>query len=525
MRSAWFAPATILALAGCFDFTAEPYGGEGQPCFVEGTCADDLLCGEQGLCIDPCTLTDCSGRGTCFRERGRPRCRCDEQYVELDGDCIGPGQVGELCLTDFTCDGDLFCDGNAICIECEANVQQACAAGHIRAIDSCGRASSIHENCGVNGCVGADDICLPPSWNENLSFQALGAGGSGRTFSFAPSGLLLIGSEMPQAPDGQRDIYLWSYDVNASVTELVAGSASGGGISASETDSIGVSAVQNNAGVTYAAWLEETRNDGVDRYYRPKFTRYVSGSWEPIDCTGASEENIDARVRVAVSPDGAHAYLAWIPLETTSMLWEYREGNCESISGGADWLSGDKIRGIAVGPDNVLKVGGQSSSPNELAFVSRRVSNQWQRVVLSDTRFSPSYVTFALDKDGDPIVALLDPGVGNGDIFAFAYENQRWRQLGGNISNTANESSLPEIIVDDSDSPLVVWTERVVPQQVYIKRWNGRDWVGYGDLDSDRTRVTNGETSVTNPALATILRTLCVLWREAGGGLSARCTH
>jgi hypothetical protein len=110
-----------VACGACDDAPPPAMGGEGDPCYPNGTCDEGLECDEADICVaaepSPCAGVDCSGHGVCAVSGEEPVCACDEGYHAVALDCVAD-DPGDPCL-EVTCSGHGVCAvaaGEALCL-------------------------------------------------------------------------------------------------------------------------------------------------------------------------------------------------------------------------------------------------------------------------------------------------------------------------------------------------------------------------------------------------------------------------
>jgi hypothetical protein len=110
----------------------------------------------------------------------------------------------------------------------------------------------------------------------------------------------------------------------------------------------------------------------------------------------------------------------------------------------------------------------------------------------------------ALDPSGNPGVAWMDNRSGEFQIMFRRFNGAAWEQLGGSfptggipvsgLSLTHDGAVRPSLAIDSAGNPAVAWINRPVNSNsfsqasfadidssgVYVKRWNGSDWEGFG---------------------------------------------
>lgn len=123
-------------------------------------------------------------------------------------------------------------------------------------------------------------------------------------------------------------------------------------------------------------------------------------------------------------------------------------------------------------------------------FVRRWDGTGWPSVGNSDVKISssndsinPSVVS---DSAGNPVVAWAEGpgGLNSYNIYVQRWNGTAWVSYGSGtpIDRTAsNNATEPSIALDSNNRPYVAWVEEVNgSRNIYVKRWNGSNWVWVG---------------------------------------------
>ena len=88
--------------------------------------------------------------------------------------------------------------------------------------------------------------------------------------------------------------------------------------------------------------------------------------------------------------------------------------------------------------------------------------------------------------------------VNSGEIYLLLWDGNKWLELNnsaskGGVSNTANDSRLPNVAFDSHGNPYVAWIEATdySGYQIYVKHWNGKAWSEIDNSASNRGLSTN----------------------------------
>ena len=102
-------------------------------------------------------------------------------------------------------------------------------------------------------------------------------------------------------------------------------------------------------------------------------------------------------------------------------------------------------------------------------------------VNLGEDAYDPS---LALDASGNPVVAWHEHTPGQFDnIYVKRWNGTSWEPLGGALDVNVNDgAALASLALDASGNPVVAWTEwNALSNNVYVKRWDGANWVPLGN--------------------------------------------
>jgi hypothetical protein len=91
-----------------------------------------------------------------------------------------------------------------------------------------------------------------------------------------------------------------------------------------------------------------------------------------------------------------------------------------------------------------------------------------------------------LDPEDRPVVAWFEEFQGSFEIYVRRWNGESWVEVGlsgsgGGVSRSKNQSNFPVLAVDPAGNPVVCWygldALRPGRHQIYLKRWNGKDWI------------------------------------------------
>lgn len=237
---------------------------------------------------------------------------------------------------------------------------------------------------------------------------------------------------------GSREICLRRW--TGAVWEELAGSGSGGGVSATAADSSLPSLSIGPAGDPAIAWREGTGASDGEIFFR----RWNGSAWEELGGS-ATAGGLSGTAAESAAPS-----LKVDAAGTPTIAWSETPGSIYLRRwGGATW---DEIGGSATGAG--------LSAPSTNAS-------------------SPS---LALDAAGAPLVAWQDFALGYSEPFFRRWNGMGWAELGGSasgrgVSGTAGYSLSPVLAVDPlTGFPVLAWAEFNGTEDIFVKRWNGVSW-------------------------------------------------
>jgi hypothetical protein len=129
-----------------------------------------------------------------------------------------------------------------------------------------------------------------------------------------------------------------------------------------------------------------------------------------------------------------------------------------------------------------------------------------------------------MDSAGNPVVAWRDKTGGDDEIYLRAWDGAMWIELGGSatgggMSATTSDSKRPAVALEPGTGyPVVAWDENVSDGEIYLRRWDGGQWVELGGSASGGgISNTSGESREVSLALDTSGNPV-VAWENDGNG-------
>lgn len=83
----------------------------------------------------------------------------------------------------------------------------------------------------------------------------------------------------------------------------------------------------------------------------------------------------------------------------------------------------------------------------------------------------------ALDSLGNPVVAYNETG-GGFNVFVQRWDGTSWQGYGASVNGDSGLGYRPQIRMDAQDNPVVGWLENSGALQMRVARWDGAQWVG-----------------------------------------------
>ena len=298
---------------------------------------------------------------------------------------------------------------------------------------------------------------------------------------------------------GIRQVYVRQWD-GAQWRELGTTSAGAGGVSRSARRSEEPSLSMDASGRPIVAW-----QDGSSGNYEIYLRRWDGTQWAELggSATGGGVSNTPGASRylsMALDPAG-NPVIAWQEAISWSYVYVKRWNGSQWVELGGS-ASGFGISGIvaafgspsiSVDPaGNPMVAWCEEISGIRQVYVKKWNGSAWTELGGSATgggvsagTNSSDYAVLASDSAGNPVVAWNYYST-NAEIYLRAWSGSAWVEIGGSAtgggaSSTSGSSRYPDLVVDASDRPVLVWQEFLTTnEEVYLKRWNGSAWVALG---------------------------------------------
>jgi hypothetical protein len=284
----------------------------------------------------------------------------------------------------------------------------------------------------------------------------------------------------------------------------IGGSTSGGGISnfglsgaACHECSLALDTANNPA----VAWVMTTAFIGEFQLY---FKRWNGAQWAEL---GGSATGTGLAATVFGFPglaidSGGNPVIAWTQsvsgVTPTVQIYLKRWNGSQWVEQAGSATAGglSQATGLAEAPSLALDAAGNpivawedGTSGLLQIYLRQWDGTQWVELGGSATGGGVSGTTglaqsasLAVDSGGLPVVAWTDTRTGNAEVYLKRWDGAQWVEIGGSatgggISNSPGASDLPSIALDASGNPVVAWRDSTPGRPVvYVKRWNGAQW-------------------------------------------------
>jgi len=296
--------------------------------------------------------------------------------------------------------------------------------------------------------------------------------------------------------DTGTDSYIYLKQWNGSLWEELGGSASGMGISDSICGAYSSIAI-NNSGNPVVVWTDRV---GVWDIY---IKQWNGSSWEEIGTGSASGGGISNSYSnspsVAINNLG-NPVVAWAwDASANSMTeeiyvkqwngtsWEELGGSASG--GGISNNSGRSLcPSLAInGSGNPVVAWNDNTSGKYEIYIKQWNGTSWEEigagsasgVGISDTSFG---LSLSINSLGNPVVAWNDATSGNYEIHVKQWNGTIWEELGGSVSGEGiniNCSLVPSLAINSLGNPVVAYDYVSAVNSYgakYIKYWDGSNW-------------------------------------------------
>lgn len=255
--------------------------------------------------------------------------------------------------------------------------------------------------------------------------------------------------------------------------EMGTGSATGGGISATSSESWAPALDILDVGLAIVAWEERMAPTSDDEIY----VRQWNGStWTELGDNSASGEGVSNNNGTSRAP---------------------------ALTSTGDWTA-------------ILAWQDDSSGNNEI-YVKRWNGSAWIEVGgasatgggVSNNSGASQVPSLAVGPGGMPVIAWADDSSLNWEIYVRRWDGTAWTELGAGsasgrgISNTSGLSTNPSVAIGPDGMPVVAWEDSSDGDpQIYVRRWNGSAWVEMGSGSASGRGISGNGWANSYPSLA-----------------------
>lgn len=367
--------------------------------------------------------------------------------------------------------------------------------------------------------------------------------GAGQSLAIAPDGTPCV--TWANQAFGEGEIYIRCWD-GSTWAEVGTGSASGGGISNTVTDSLFPDIAIAPDGTLYVAWTEDWQNI---------YIRHWNGSaWQEVGEGSASSGGISnsviggaQRVSLAIAPNGM-LYAAWDEWSTSTgypaiyirvwngMNWETVGDGSASGGGISNTTETSRFPFLAISPNGKLYVAWQYTNEGGdilSIYVRSWNGNIWEEVGLGSAMGEgiseeSNFVTrpsLVISNNEIPYISYIGT---NDNESVNTFRTKRWNgiawelvgdgwQVDNSLLSNAEQSS---ITLSTDGFPCVAWSansENWDTTDIYAKCWNGADWVKKGDYSDAKGGISNNiGFSISPDAALAPDGTMYVTWIDDG---------
>ncbi len=279
------------------------------------------------------------------------------------------------------------------------------------------------------------------------------------------------------------------------------------------------------SGDPYVTWYVQNPDGSTDVY----LLKWAGNGWTDIDGTGVDDACITCGLpgsamnpKVEIDSAGfAHlVWEQWIPGYSNEIYYTRWDGTQWVTANGTPGFENvsqtplqSSIPSLKVGYDLKAMITWHEGSDEfnkpetaEICFL-RFNGTAWadadgsgrESMNISQTASYPSlFASMALDGAGRPVIAWSDGPETNREIYLLRFNGLLWTDISGNpaktginMSGTAGYSSWPDVDIDSTGNPNVVWEDFSTGyQDIYYLKWNGNVWVDVDGVGTDRMNVS-----------------------------------
>ncbi len=323
------------------------------------------------------------------------------------------------------------------------------------------------------------------------------------------SGRPLIAWEEKQSGDSEIFLRRW----NGSLWVELGGSADGGGISNTSADSELPALALDSSGNPVVVWYET-----VSGYKEIYLRRWNGNTWEELGASasggGISNTSADSELPALALDSSGNPVVAWLEEDLiylrrwSGSTWEELGGSASGtgIVGPGDF--GNSLVNVGILWDGNPAVSWGDDETNSI-YLAKWSGSSWEVLGDSDpggvsgNLYVSVELTMAVDSTGMPVLGWLQDVNDGWEMWVKRWNGSSWAGYGtssggGGISTTSVESHFPTLELDTSGLPTVAWHESLSGNpnlnNVYLRRWNGTAWEELGGSASNHGVSNNTDS-------------------------------
>jgi hypothetical protein len=366
-------------------------------------------------------------------------------------------------------------------------------------------------------------------WKELGSNSASGSGISNNSGSStlpslaeAPDGSIYVA--WGDTSDGNEEIYVKRWN-GSGWMETGSNSAAGEGISENSGESRRPFVAVTQDGTVFVVYDDNTNGDYeiyVKRWNGSSWIEAGEGSASGGGISNNDGDSISPKIRVA--PDG-NPVICWI--DQSSGNWEiyvkrwtgsgWVEIGSSSASGGGISNNSGSSRSCSLdfAADGTLFLGWRDDTSGDYEiYIKRWNGSSWQDVGnssssgggISDNSGLSGNLSLVVGHDGNPYVFWQDDTPGNFEIYMKYWNGSSWEALGGSapgggISNSSGRSAGSSPLILPDGRPAIAYHDNSTGDyEIYIRYWDGSSWQPLGN-SGDKGGLSNNPGDSSKPSL------------------------
>lgn len=285
--------------------------------------------------------------------------------------------------------------------------------------------------------------------------------------------------------------------VSAQTWDELGSSASAGGISSTSGNSLWPKFSLDAQDRPWVCWQDNA--SGSNQVY---LRRWNGSAWVEMAGSasgGGLSATIGASDEPAIALDSSgYPWVVWRFIDVTTHVYLRRwngtawvEVGGSATGGGLGGTTGGQYPVIAMDPsDHPLIAWWDGTTGTGRVYLRKWSGTAWVELGgsgsgagVSNPAGACEYPEMALDAVGNPVVVWRERSTGSDCIQLKRWDGAAWVELGGSatgggISGYTGAAVQPRVAVDAAGNPTVVWYDNSAGDlQIYLKQWNGTAWV------------------------------------------------